>query len=340
MSPFRAGVALALLALCAAAQAPVALRDVESLVFEAGKMTAGRRLAPVPQMSQTGGPRVPVRGIFCRNVGWDGRDVNWECRLPADTPAQLGGFAIQCEGYGYAGDPLHLAGSCGIEYSLLPPVGAPPPPPRAGATATSAHGSSNVFVVFVCLTGAMFLLLLSGGAFLKNIPFRSPRPAPVANLLDLDDPPVRPARRAGSWASPPAPHVHIHHPQSASAALVDLAAINLAASAMQPAAGLSHRASPGARPAAAPAEPAVAHGKSNTDRGAAPAAYGRSNTDREVVYEPAAERGRSTTAREAGDASFWSSLAPTARGSAAPAARDAGDGWAADSAAGKSAKSR
>ena len=122
MSVLRAGAALALLALlgCAAAQR-VLLRDVESLVFEAGKMTAGRRTAPVPQMAQTGGRAMPLRGIFCRNVGWDGQSVHWECRLPDDAPTRLGKFAIQCEGYDYAGDPYHLAGSCGIEYELLPP---------------------------------------------------------------------------------------------------------------------------------------------------------------------------------------------------------------------------
>lgn len=104
MSVLRAGAVLALLVAVAAAQR-VPLRSVESLVFEAGKMTAGRRTAPVPQMVQTNRRDIGVRSIYCRNVGWDGQNVNWECRLPDDVPARLGAFAIECEGYDYAGDP-------------------------------------------------------------------------------------------------------------------------------------------------------------------------------------------------------------------------------------------
>src|SRR3989338_4047049 len=56
MSILRTGLVLALLALCAAAEPQrVLLRDVPSLAFESGRMTAGRRPAPVPQMAQTGG---------------------------------------------------------------------------------------------------------------------------------------------------------------------------------------------------------------------------------------------------------------------------------------------
>lgn len=126
-----------LVLLCAAALADerrVLLRDIPTLLFEEGKMSTAFRTDPVPQLVQTAGPRVHVPRIWCKNAGWDGRRVLWECRLPDDVPARLGKFEVTCEGFERAGDPYILAGSCGIEYELAAA------PRAAPAPSTCAHG--------------------------------------------------------------------------------------------------------------------------------------------------------------------------------------------------------
>ena len=308
MSVLRAGAALALLALlgCAAAQR-VLLRDVESLVFEAGKMTAGRRTAPVPQMAQTGGRAMPLRGIFCRNVGWDGQSVHWECRLPDDAPARLGKFAIQCEGYDYAGDPYHLAGSCGIEYELLPPAayasGERPRAPDApvanlidmDAPPASSRGSDDE----------------SSDVDYDSLP------------SSRDSTPPRRRRAAAPRVyvqAPPAPApapIVVQQPARASAAdaFADLAAINLMASALSPRTVVVQQPAPRPAPVvvqqAAPAPIVVQQ--------AAPApavSYGKSSTTRETSYEPAVEYGKPAGPSTAGALSdSWSSSSSTGKSS-------------------------
>ena len=351
MSVLRAGAALALLALlgCAAAQR-VLLRDVESLVFEAGKMTAGRRTAPVPQMAQTGGRAMPLRGIFCRNVGWDGQSVHWECRLPDDAPARLGKFAIQCEGYDYAGDPYHLAGSCGIEYELLPPAAyasgeRPRAPDAPGWVAGLAAWIAKV-VSKMLVAGAIFGFAMC----LFRIGASKPAPAPVANLIDMDAPPASsrgsddessdvdydslpssrdstpPRRRRRAAAprvyvqAPPAPApapIVVQQPARASVAdaFADLAAINLMASALSPRTVVVQQPAPRPAPVvvqqAAPAPIVVQQ--------AAPApavSYGKSSTTRETSYEPAVEYGKPAGPSTAGALSdSWSSSSSTGKSS-------------------------
>lgn len=85
-------------------------------------MTAGRRSSPVPQLTCVGGtagcrvgqPKV----VQCYNRGWDGYDVQWECKAQTDKKYQLGRIQVSCEGYDYPDDPYILRGSCGLEYEL------------------------------------------------------------------------------------------------------------------------------------------------------------------------------------------------------------------------------
>eukprot|EP00899_Mesostigma_viride_P021604 jgi/Mesvir1/29445/Mv23024-RA.2 len=63
-------------------------------------------------------PSRTLNAVQCRNVGSDGRDIQWKCE--ADLPRHLR-FAkteVTCEGYSYPDDPDILEGSCGLEYSL------------------------------------------------------------------------------------------------------------------------------------------------------------------------------------------------------------------------------
>jgi len=100
----------------------IRLRDVQVLTLKAGEMTTGRRSSPVPQLSCVGGngagqgwePNV----VQCYNRGWDGRDVQWECKADMEGTVRFGRVEVICEGYDYADDDFILAGSCGLEYTL------------------------------------------------------------------------------------------------------------------------------------------------------------------------------------------------------------------------------
>ena len=368
MSVLRAGALLALLALgCAAAQR-VLLRDVESLVFEAGRMTAGRRTAPVAQMAQTAGRAAPVRSIFCRNVGWDGQSVNWECRLPDDVPARLGKFAIQCEGYDYAGDPYHLAGSCGIEYELLPPAayasGERPRAPKMTPAWMDNLAEIIANLIFWLTTSAVVV----GSAMCVSFLCASkPAPAPVANLIDMDAPPASPGDSDNDSSSdvdydslpssrdstPPrrrrraaaAPRVYVQAPPapapapivvqqpaparaSAADAFADLAAINLMASALSPRTVVVQQPAP--RPAPIVVQQAAPAPAPVVVQQAAPA--------------PAVSYGKSSTAREtsyepaveygkpAGLGDSWASSSSTGKSSTGALS----DSWASSSSTGKS----
>jgi len=100
----------------------IKLTDVNVLTLHQGKMTNSRRTHPVPQLQCVGGsggcsaftPRV----VQCYNTGFDGYDVQWECKTDMDGRYRFGEIAVNCEGYSYPDDPYILKGSCGLEYSI------------------------------------------------------------------------------------------------------------------------------------------------------------------------------------------------------------------------------
>ena len=175
----RGGVLCALLAaslisafLAHASGDRVLLRDVSTLMFERNKLTAARRVAPMHQMTQVGGPRVDHDAILCTNAGWDGKDVIWECRLRDDVPARLGRFEISCEGYDHAGDAYHLAGSCGIEYTLTPvprPVQPTTPKTAPRASLRSSQTETREDTTVAIATTVVFTLVLIGGFSIGGI---------------------------------------------------------------------------------------------------------------------------------------------------------------------------
>mgnify|MGYP001262428055 CR=1 FL=1 len=106
-----------LAATAAAAHEKVPIKEVTSLLLHRGKMTTGRRSAPVPQINCLSNCNHSPDTIFCSNVGFDGEDVVWECKSdPAG--AAFRNLNVQCEGYDYPDDPYILKGSCGIEFSM------------------------------------------------------------------------------------------------------------------------------------------------------------------------------------------------------------------------------
>ncbi|XP_033830665.1 store-operated calcium entry-associated regulatory factor [Periophthalmus magnuspinnatus] len=100
----------------------VLLRDIQVLTLYRGRYTTGRRTSPVPQLQCVGGsagchaftPEV----VQCQNKGWDGVDVQWECKTDMDNAYRFGRVEVSCEGYNHPSDPYVLTGSCGLEYTL------------------------------------------------------------------------------------------------------------------------------------------------------------------------------------------------------------------------------
>ncbi|KAB7508000.1 Store-operated calcium entry-associated regulatory factor [Armadillidium nasatum] len=100
----------------------IKLKDIEVLTLYHGKMTAGRRSSPVPQLECVEGtapcsafkPKV----VQCINRGSDGYNVQWECKTDMDNAYRFGDVEVSCEGYDYPDDPYVLHGSCGLKYSI------------------------------------------------------------------------------------------------------------------------------------------------------------------------------------------------------------------------------
>lgn len=100
----------------------ILLRDVKALTLHYDRYTTSRRLDPIPQLKCVGGtagcdsytPKV----IQCENKGWDGFDVQWECKTDLDIAYKFGKTVVSCEGYESSEDQYVLRGSCGLEYNL------------------------------------------------------------------------------------------------------------------------------------------------------------------------------------------------------------------------------
>lgn len=103
-------------------QDKVLLEKVTAITLEEGRMTNSRRVSPVQQLECVGGSagcygyRPSV--VQCVNVGFDGYNVQWECKAEMDSKYRFGHLDVSCEGYDYPEDPYVLRGSCGLRYKL------------------------------------------------------------------------------------------------------------------------------------------------------------------------------------------------------------------------------
>ncbi|KAM9856678.1 store-operated calcium entry-associated regulatory factor isoform 2-T2 [Aulostomus maculatus] len=100
----------------------VLLRDVQVLTLYKGRYTTARRSSPVLQLQCVGGSAgcmafVPDV-VQCQNKGWDGVDVQWECKTELDNSYRFGRIEVSCEGFSHSSDDYILKGSCGLEYTL------------------------------------------------------------------------------------------------------------------------------------------------------------------------------------------------------------------------------
>lgn len=111
-----------LISICtvAAKRDRIRLKDVETLTLYSDKWTTSRRSAPVKQLTCVGGycNQAMVDTAQCYNRGFDGNDIQWECKAELPANYKFARLEVSCEGYEYPDDDYILAGSCGLEYTI------------------------------------------------------------------------------------------------------------------------------------------------------------------------------------------------------------------------------
>ena len=166
--------------LCLSATDSIHLKDVQVLTLHDGRMTTGRRSAPVAQLECVAGaacrqsPQLRPRVVQCYNKGFDGAEYQWKCEADLDASVRLGSVAVTCEGYTRKGDHEVLRGSCGLEYALeytsLAPKQQPQPQPQQKTTTTTTTTSTtkpvspqqDSVVIYAILTILMLLVAVWG----------------------------------------------------------------------------------------------------------------------------------------------------------------------------------
>ena len=82
--------------------------------FNLASSFLGRRSSPVPQLKCVGGSaqgHFNPQAVQCYNRGFDGQDVQWECKADMDNLYRFGSVEVICEGYDYPDDPYILKGT-------------------------------------------------------------------------------------------------------------------------------------------------------------------------------------------------------------------------------------
>lgn len=115
-------VAAAMVVSVAVGQTPVLLKDVQTLTFNLGELSTGRRVPPQPKLTceYSPNPGLNPTSFQCYNRGInDMGDVQWECKPNnLDPTLRVYKTNVNCEGFNYPNDPYIPAGSCILTYSL------------------------------------------------------------------------------------------------------------------------------------------------------------------------------------------------------------------------------
>uniref|UniRef100_A0A8C5M256 Store-operated calcium entry-associated regulatory factor n=1 Tax=Leptobrachium leishanense TaxID=445787 RepID=A0A8C5M256_9ANUR len=99
----------------------ILLREIQAITLYADRHTNSRRTSPIPQLQCVGGNagcKAMPQVVQCHNRGWDGIDVQWDCKVDMDNAYRFGKVEVNCEGFDYPDDPYVLRGSCGLEYTI------------------------------------------------------------------------------------------------------------------------------------------------------------------------------------------------------------------------------
>ncbi|GIQ86234.1 store-operated calcium entry-associated regulatory factor [Kipferlia bialata] len=117
----RVSLILAVLALASVCMAQIHMADITALTFRSNEMTKSRRGDYYPSLAPLSS-KVPARmrpdTVQCKNVGWDGESVSWECEAVMPKGVEFGHISISCEGWSGPGDMMVVPGSCQLEYAL------------------------------------------------------------------------------------------------------------------------------------------------------------------------------------------------------------------------------
>ncbi|KAF8564781.1 hypothetical protein P879_06619 [Paragonimus westermani] len=106
-----------------ASRSRVLLRDVKTLTFHRGGYTTSAKGLAIPELQCVGGSASDYPDYYpltaqCYNRGFDGRDVQWECKAELHKGVRFGRTVVSCEGFAYPDDEYVYAGSCGLNYEL------------------------------------------------------------------------------------------------------------------------------------------------------------------------------------------------------------------------------
>lgn len=103
-------------------QHPERLQTIDTLVFRDGEWAWRDRSRDVPALSCVGSTcphDAKPRTVTCRNTGWDGTDVTWQCSAELPVGVTLGTSDVICEGWDSPEDSRIRTSSCSLEYTLI-----------------------------------------------------------------------------------------------------------------------------------------------------------------------------------------------------------------------------
>lgn len=112
----------------------VPLTSVRTLTLRKGAKTTARRTkavreSPPPCTSSLTPAQLTCKGkhcshapstVQCTQAGHDGVSPQWKCEAELPSSLAFGPLEVVCEGWARAGDTNVLAGSCALEYELVP----------------------------------------------------------------------------------------------------------------------------------------------------------------------------------------------------------------------------
>lgn len=154
---------VAIIVSVSARQDHVRLTDVKTLTLYSDKWTTSRRSSPVKQLACIGSHcnRAQIDTVQCYNRGFDGSDVQWECKAELPSNYKFGRLEVSCEGYNYPEDDNVLVGSCGLEYTINEVSKTsnsyfPSSFPSSYSDAKEGSGSTFLTIVFIGAAIAMY----------------------------------------------------------------------------------------------------------------------------------------------------------------------------------------
>ncbi|GKT35135.1 Store-operated calcium entry-associated regulatory factor like protein [Aduncisulcus paluster] len=192
---------------------PVHISEIKSLVLHQGEFTTSRKGQYYPQVVVSGGSARNeshhVKTIMCKNIGYDGRTVNWECKTTLPNSLDIGQYQVVCEGWNGPGDDYVVPGSCNVEIELN----------WNNSTHYDSdydyeeeeYGDPSIFEFFLGLGVtilAIYLLIKCCRAVKRRAQRPYPRPGPAPVSIHPQDPSVDPS----APYIPPEEHIHGQYP--------------------------------------------------------------------------------------------------------------------------------